>query len=416
MEPHTSELKRIPLIRKRAHTADIMDLKEIEEKIGQYCQLWDLYAKASCELTRSKISQQEAVNACKVYAPCIRDIMQQFDEVTTIFVMEKELRGLKERGHFPISTITPQGTKIENYHQAKKILEAVDNELVMITNTIRENKKAYDKGQEAGKQQARTTRLVQGIGYNFLSPNPSTPIKNTGTTENRQQASERMMHFNPNPIHHHYPTTKPTNRTNHYEPPVNSSIIQGACATPVMHFTTGMTGPTGHNEPWRNTGTSAASQQIFPTHMTTMMDRNGLFNDSPNSSHNRNAPTCFKCGEQGHMRNECVNRVFCSNFRSNNHSNRTCRKVRINTPNPTNNHIPTGYHPTATPPPLNEQNPAPQPIGTTNNGLWFQNHHDLNQPRTSTTVNTPPANNMSPNTNGQHDRGIHTNPNTSHNK
>ena len=102
------EFKRIPLIRKRAPTADIMDLKEIEEKIGQYCQLWDLYAKASCELTRrSKISQQEGVNACKVYAPYIRDIMQQFDKVTTLFMMEKELRGLKERGHFTIPTITP---------------------------------------------------------------------------------------------------------------------------------------------------------------------------------------------------------------------------------------------------------------------------------------------------------------------
>ena len=93
--------------------ADIMDMKEIEEKTGQYCQLWVLYAKASCELTRrSKIPQHEAANACKVYGPYIRDIMQEFDKVTTLFVMEKELRGLKDRGHFPLPTITPQGTKI----------------------------------------------------------------------------------------------------------------------------------------------------------------------------------------------------------------------------------------------------------------------------------------------------------------
>ena len=32
MEPHMDELKRIPLIRKRAPAADIMDMKEIEEK------------------------------------------------------------------------------------------------------------------------------------------------------------------------------------------------------------------------------------------------------------------------------------------------------------------------------------------------------------------------------------------------
>ena len=71
--------------------------------------------KASCELTkRSKISLEEAANACKVLGPYIRDIMQQFEEVTTIFVMERELRGLKNRGHFPIPTITPQGTKFGN--------------------------------------------------------------------------------------------------------------------------------------------------------------------------------------------------------------------------------------------------------------------------------------------------------------
>ena len=77
MEPHIDELKIIPLIRKRAPAAYIMDMKEIEEKIGQYCQLWELYAQASCELTRrSKISQNEASKACKLYGPYIRDVLQ----------------------------------------------------------------------------------------------------------------------------------------------------------------------------------------------------------------------------------------------------------------------------------------------------------------------------------------------------
>ena len=116
----TDELTRVPLIRKRAPMADTMDLEEIEEKIQQYCQLWDLYAKASCELSkRSKISQEEAANACKVLGPYIRDIMQQFEEWNTIFAMERELRAIKNRGHFPIPT-SPQGTKIENPQQAKK--------------------------------------------------------------------------------------------------------------------------------------------------------------------------------------------------------------------------------------------------------------------------------------------------------
>ena len=112
-----------------------------------------------------------------MYGPYVRDVMQEFDKVMTLFMMERKLRGLKDRGHFPLPTITPQGTKIENSHQARKILEAVDNEIVRIANTIRESEKAYEKGQEAAKQQATTTRSVQRTDYNFLSLNSSTPNK-----------------------------------------------------------------------------------------------------------------------------------------------------------------------------------------------------------------------------------------------
>ena len=46
------ELERIPLIRKIAAPADIMELEEIKDKICQYCKLWTLYAKTSVELKR----------------------------------------------------------------------------------------------------------------------------------------------------------------------------------------------------------------------------------------------------------------------------------------------------------------------------------------------------------------------------
>ena len=36
-----------------------------------------------------------------------------------------------------------------------------------------------------------------------------------------------------------------------------------------------------------------------------------------------------------------------------------------------------------------------QMTGATNNGLWFHNYQDTNQPRTSTTIQTQAANNMS---------------------
>ena len=203
----TDELTRVPVIRKRAPMADIMDLEEIEEKIQQYCQLLDLYVKASCKLAkRSKISQEEATDACKVLDPYIRDIMQEFEEVNTIFIMERELRAIKNRGHFPIPTSMPQGTKIENPQQAKGILKVVEEEIIEITTRIRESKKAYEKGQEASRKQVRTN-------YIFLCMNSSIPIKNSSTTINRQQPTDRTTNFNPNTIHQYYSATKQTSRT-----------------------------------------------------------------------------------------------------------------------------------------------------------------------------------------------------------
>ena len=56
-EHQMEELERIPLVRKIATPADVMDLEEIENKIHKYCQLWKLYAKNSVELKRkSKLS------------------------------------------------------------------------------------------------------------------------------------------------------------------------------------------------------------------------------------------------------------------------------------------------------------------------------------------------------------------------
>ena len=139
--------------------------------------------------------------------------------------------------------------------------------------------------------------------------------------------------------------------------------------------------------------------------MTRPTGHNRFFNDSLNSSNNRNTPMCFRCGKQGHMRHECeIRRVFHSHCRSNSHSNRACRKLATGTPSPTNSHIPLGYHPNAAPPPLTGNTPnqgthttaQPQPTSTTNNGLWFRNYQDTNQPWTSTTVHTPLMNNMSP--------------------
>ena len=91
---------------------------------------------------------KQLARACNVYRPCIRDVLQQVDAIMTIFVMEKELRSIKGRGHFPIPTITPHDTRIENLHQVRKTLEAFDEEKVQILTTVRENERNYEKEKE----------------------------------------------------------------------------------------------------------------------------------------------------------------------------------------------------------------------------------------------------------------------------
>ena len=70
--------------------------------------------------------------------------------------MEKELRDLKGRGHFPIPTITLNGARIENPHQIRKFLEAVDEEMVHIITTVKESERNYEK-EKNGCQNQRTT-------------------------------------------------------------------------------------------------------------------------------------------------------------------------------------------------------------------------------------------------------------------
>ena len=126
--------------------------------------------------------------------------------------------------------------------------------------------------------------------------------------------------------------------------------------------------------------------------MTRPSNRNGFQNNSPNSSDNRNGPTCYRCVEQGDMRMDCKARVFCTYCRTANHDTRACRKHHNSTPSSTNSHIPAGYHPKATPPPLMGAATAvqqSQETGTTNNAPLFQNLFDTHPPRTSTTIHTP---------------------------
>ena len=163
------------------------------------------------------------MTACKVYGLYISDVLQQVDDVITLFAMEKELRIIKNRG--PIPTTIPQGTKIENSKDVEKVLETVDREVVEMITAVRESKLSYEKEKAEAKskeQQVRLARQTNKPDFNPLTVNSSTPIRNSNIGANHHQHTETTVHFDPNPVHHLYPTTDPTSHTGQYKPPARS--------------------------------------------------------------------------------------------------------------------------------------------------------------------------------------------------
>ena len=122
--------------------------------------------------------------------------------------MEKELRIIKNRGHFPIPSITPQGTKIETSHDKDKVLEAVDVEVTEMMKVVRESEENYKREQKQAKnrdQQLRMTRQTNRSDFNFPTLVNSTPIRN-GNARTDQPA----IHFYTNALCHFYPPTSIT--------------------------------------------------------------------------------------------------------------------------------------------------------------------------------------------------------------
>ena len=312
--------------------------------------------------------------------------------------MEKELRLIKNRAYFPVPQITLQDCKNKTAQDKNELMKEIDEVVTAMLNAVKQSEENYTRAQEqvrARDEQLRLVRQTDRSDFNYLTLANSTPIRNVNA-----RSDHPGVHFNTNPVHHVYSAT--ANGEDQYEPPDNGSIIQGAVATPADQFATNTTGVTGHNDPWRQNNIPRTATGTAPHRTSTRpTGYNGLHNNnSPNSSDSRNSPTCFRCREQGHMIAECRERMFCNHCQTYNHYTKACRKQHNNIPSPTHSQIATGYHPTATPPPLMGTTAATQQThqtGTHNNNPLFQNLLDNNQPRTSTMIQTP-QNGTSPTT------------------
>ena len=247
---HMEELEMIPQITKIALQSDCMDWEEIESKYWQYLQLWILYAETSIELKKkSGLLRESAVNACRVYGPYISDILHQVDEVINLFSMEKELRKARNRGDFPVPKLTPIGIKIENIKDKDRVLTHVDKEVEEMLKAIRTNEENYKREQEKAKNRdqqlgSKRQRQTNKSDFDFFTIVNSTPIRDSNT-----RIEQPAVHFDTNPVRNHYIPTSVTMKVNHYEPPANDSIHQGAVTVPGSQFTTATNTGTGRNEP-----------------------------------------------------------------------------------------------------------------------------------------------------------------------
>ena len=297
-------LERIPNIKKLAGPADTMSLEKTEQKIRQFCHLWQLYADTSVELKKkSELSQDSAVAACRVYVPYMSDITRQLEEVRKIFAIEKEVRTIKNRGYFPVPHINPQEEKIETAKDKDKILERIDEIATAMIQAARQSEENLAREQDQARardEQLRSVRQRDRSGLNFFAQANSTPVRSDNPRPDNQG-----VHFKTKPTRHIYSTTSDDNDP--YEPPGNDSIIQTAAPLQTDQPTTSTTYLINRNTMWRhnnNTGTTVG------THRTM----------SVMATDNRSRPICFRCGERGHLRFNCTERVFCDSCKTFNHS------------------------------------------------------------------------------------------------
>ena len=162
-----------------------------------------------------------------------------------------------------------------NTQDKDRVLTQVDREVEDILRAIRKNEEKYEKEQEEAKnrdQQLRLTRQRQTdrSDFNFFNVINSTPIRNSNP-----RSDQPAVHFDANPVRHHYTPTNPTTNGDRYGPPANDSIIQGAMSVPTNQYATNATEGKGCNELWRyNNRANTATCQDTQTHMTRQSGRN----------------------------------------------------------------------------------------------------------------------------------------------
>ena len=377
------QMERIPLMERTTPTTEVMPLREFGNNIGKLFKLCKMYGEASCELSRRSLgSEEETKKAYDALQPYISDILEQIEKGHALFRIEREVRNRKGRGRLRTPYTMPKEKLITNAKQLKEFIEAVEEDLSKIIESVRtqeeefENREQARKEEEARQEQLRQNARPTGFSYQTIT---STPLRTQAPypTTNQNRQTNRGILFDPNPTCHSYAYAGDTNSNDDYEQLSGDSLSQDTDMNDKISPTGDRDTNGEHRSDWHQThGTG------YGTRVTGTTGRTG-FQSEHSQYPPRNTITCYRCGEQGHIRTGClVPEVYCSICRTSNHGTRACRRYNNANDSPPNSNSSHGYHPTVTP-----------PQGETN-GLFAPTKTStaVHSPIPGTTINPEPAN------------------------
>ena len=201
------QMERIPLMERTTSTTEVMPLKEFESNIRKFFKLCQMYRKASCELSRrSSGSEEETTRAYNALQPYISDILEQIGKGQAVFRIESEIRNHKGRGRLRKEKL------INNAKQLQEFMEAVDEDLKGVIESVREQEEEFENREQARREEdARQEQIRQntrptGLSYQTTTSSPlRTQLPYATQSQNRQ--TNRGVLFDPNPTHHSYAHT-----------------------------------------------------------------------------------------------------------------------------------------------------------------------------------------------------------------
>ena len=226
------QMERIPLMERTTPTTEVIPLREFENNIGKFFKLCRMYGEASCELSQQSLgSEEETAKAYDALQPYISDILEQIEKGQALFRIEREVRNHKGRGRLCIPYTTPKEKLITNAKQLKEFIEAVDEDLTSVIESVRaqeeefENREQARKEEEARQEQQRRNARPTGLSYQTVT---STPLRTQAPypTASHNRQTNRGVLFDPNPTRHSYAHTGDSNNNNDYEQLSGDSMSQ----------------------------------------------------------------------------------------------------------------------------------------------------------------------------------------------